>query len=68
MFLVLENAQSLAGIAVAIGIRRALSENCRRFPWKLAIGAVLVQAVLVAGVASVAARAVLGLQGVGACG
>ncbi|MBS0362831.1 MAG: NupC/NupG family nucleoside CNT transporter [Proteobacteria bacterium] len=43
----LENAQSLVGVALAIGICWALSENRRAFPWKLAIGAVLVQAVLV---------------------
>jgi CNT family concentrative nucleoside transporter len=43
----LENAQSLVGVALAIGLCWALSEDRRRFPWKLAIGAVLVQAVLV---------------------
>jgi len=42
-----ENAQSLVGIALAIGICWALSENRRCFPWKLAIGAVVVQALLV---------------------
>jgi CNT family concentrative nucleoside transporter len=43
----LENAQSLAGIAVTIAICWALSEKRRAFPWKLAIGAIAVQAGLV---------------------
>ncbi len=43
----LENAQSLVGIALAIGLCWAISENRGRFPWKLAIGAIVVQAVLV---------------------
>jgi CNT family concentrative nucleoside transporter len=43
----LENAQSLVGVAAVIGLCWAISEDRRRFPWKLAIGAVLVQAVLV---------------------
>jgi CNT family concentrative nucleoside transporter len=43
----LENAQSLVGIAAAIGICWVFSEDRRRFPWKLAIGAVVVQAVMV---------------------
>ena len=43
----LENAQSLVGIALAMGVCWALSEDRRRFPWKLAIGAVVVQALLV---------------------
>lgn len=43
----LENLQSLVGVALAIGICWALSEDRTRFPWKLAIGAVLVQAFLV---------------------
>jgi CNT family concentrative nucleoside transporter len=43
-----ENAQSLLGMAVVIGVCWALSENRRRFPWKLAIGAVALQAILVA--------------------
>ncbi|MGH6909537.1 MAG: NupC/NupG family nucleoside CNT transporter [Phenylobacterium sp.] len=42
-----ENAQSLVGIALAIGLCWAISENRRRFPWKLALGAIVVQAILV---------------------
>lgn len=43
----LENAQSLVGILLAIGLCWAISENRRRFPWKLALGAIAVQAILV---------------------
>jgi CNT family concentrative nucleoside transporter len=43
----LENAQSLVGVGAVIGLCWALSEDRRRFPWKLAVGAVIVQAVLV---------------------
>ena len=43
----LENAQSLAGVAVTIGLCWLLSEKRAAFPWKLAIGAVAVQAALV---------------------
>ena len=60
----LENAQSLVGIAVAIGVCWLLSENRARFPWKLAIGAVLVQAVLVLALFGLPALR-SGLQGVG---
>jgi len=42
-----ENAQSLLGLALVLGICWALSENRRRFPWKLAIGAIVLQALLV---------------------
>ncbi|MFI4975788.1 MAG: NupC/NupG family nucleoside CNT transporter [Caulobacterales bacterium] len=41
------NAQSLLGIALTIGICWALSEGRRQFPWKLALGALAVQAGLV---------------------
>ncbi|WP_122465587.1 NupC/NupG family nucleoside CNT transporter [Brevundimonas lutea] len=41
------NLQSLLGLAVIVGACWAVSENRRAFPWKLAIGAVLVQAALV---------------------
>ncbi len=60
----LENAQSLVGIVLTIGLCWALSEGRDRFPWKLAIGAVLVQGALVLllfGVAPLRA----GLVGVG---
>lgn len=43
----LENAQSLVGVASMMAICWALSEDRRRFPWKLAVGAVIVQALLV---------------------
>jgi CNT family concentrative nucleoside transporter len=42
-----ENAQSLVGVFVTMGICWALSEKRSAFPWKLAIGAVAVQAALV---------------------
>ncbi len=57
----LQNAQSLVGIAVTIGVCWLLSERRGAFPWKLTIGAVAVQAALVLllfGLPS--ARAVLG--------
>src|SRR5436189_5001489 len=59
-----ENAQSLVGIALTIGICWALSEKRRRFPWKLAVGAVLVQAALVLALFGLPALRA-GLQGVG---
>jgi CNT family concentrative nucleoside transporter len=43
----LQNAQSLVGIAATLLICWAISEDRRRFPWKLALGAVAVQAGLV---------------------
>jgi len=43
----LENAQSLVGILLTIGLCWAISENRRRFPWKLTLGAIAVQAILV---------------------
>src|ERR1022692_2155232 len=43
----LENAQSLVGVAVTMGICWALSEKRSAFPWKLALGAIAVQAGLV---------------------
>ena len=43
----LENAQSLVGVLGVIGLCWGLSENRGRFPWKLAVGAVIVQALLV---------------------
>jgi concentrative nucleoside transporter, CNT family len=59
-----ENAQSLLGLATVIGLCWALSENRRAFPWKLAIGAVALQAILVAALFGLPAlRAVLGGAG-----
>jgi CNT family concentrative nucleoside transporter len=43
----LENAQSLVGIALILLICWGVSENRARFPWKLAIGAMAVQGILV---------------------
>ena len=60
----LENAQSLVGVLGVIGLCWGLSENRGRFPWKLAVGAVIVQALLVLALFGVPAiRA--GLAGVG---
>jgi len=42
-----ENAQSVIGIVLIMGLCWAMSEDRRRFPWRLAVGAVIVQAVLV---------------------
>ena len=43
----LENAQSLVGVAVVLLICWAVSENRSRFPVRLAVGAILTQAILV---------------------
>jgi concentrative nucleoside transporter, CNT family len=43
----LENAQSLVGVVLILGLCWLMSEERRRFPWKLAAGAVLAQALLV---------------------
>ncbi|HEX7759417.1 MAG TPA: nucleoside transporter C-terminal domain-containing protein [Caulobacteraceae bacterium] len=43
----LQNAQSLVGVGFTIGVCWLLSEARGRFPWKLAIGALAVQAALV---------------------
>ena len=59
-----ENAQSLVGIALAIGLCWAISENRRRFPWKLAIGAIVVQALLVLALFGLPALAA-GLRAIG---
>jgi CNT family concentrative nucleoside transporter len=42
-----ENAQSLSGVVVTMAICWALSEQRRAFPWRLALGALAVQAGLV---------------------
>ncbi len=44
----LQNAQSLLGVVVITGLCWAVSERRGGFPWKLALGAVAAQAVLVA--------------------
>src|SRR5918998_2646667 len=41
------NAQSLLGLALILALTWALSEDRRRFPWRLAVGALLLQAALV---------------------
>ena len=43
----LENAQSLIGLFLTVGLCWAFSENRRQFPWRIAIGAVLLQLALV---------------------
>ncbi|MBU1325187.1 MAG: NupC/NupG family nucleoside CNT transporter [Alphaproteobacteria bacterium] len=53
------NAQALLGVLVVIAACWVVSENRRRFPWKLALGAVAVQAALV-----LALFAIPGSQGV----
>ncbi|MDB5456848.1 MAG: sodium dependent nucleoside transporter [Caulobacter sp.] len=42
-----ENVQSLAGLALTLALCWIVSENRKRFPWKLAIGAILIQVGLV---------------------
>lgn len=59
-----ENAQSLLGVVVVLLACVAMSENRRRFPWKLAIGAIAVQAVLVLALFGLPALRA-GLQAVG---
>jgi CNT family concentrative nucleoside transporter len=55
-----ENAQSLLGLVLVLGICWALSEDRRRFPWKMALGAIVLQALLVAALFGLpAVRAVL---------
>ncbi len=48
MFSIL-NLQSLVGLVVIVGACWALSENRRAFPWRLTLGAIGVQALLVLG-------------------
>ena len=43
----LENAQSLVGVALTLVVCWALSEDRKRFPWRLALGALAVQIGLV---------------------
>jgi len=42
-----ENLQSLVGLALAMGLCWAFAEDKRRFPWKLAIGSLLLQLALI---------------------
>lgn len=44
----LENAQSLVGVILPVAVCWAVSENRRRFPWRLAVGSVALQVLLVA--------------------
>ena len=53
------NLQSLLGLVVIVAVCWAISENRRAFPWRLALGAVAVQAALV-----LALFAIPGSQGV----
>ena len=43
----IENAQSLVGVGLTLALCWGLSEDRRRFPWKLALGAVVIQIGLV---------------------
>jgi len=58
-----ENAQSFVGVAVILLVCWAVSENRGKFPWKLAIGAITVQALLVLALFGLPALR-SGLQGV----
>lgn len=60
----LQNAQSLVGVALVLAICWGISENRARFPWKLAIGAMTVQGLLVLALFGLPALRA-GLQGVG---
>ena len=42
-----ENVQALAGLALTLGLCWLVSENRKRFPWVLAIAALVVQVLLV---------------------
>jgi CNT family concentrative nucleoside transporter len=59
-----ENAQSFVGLGLIVLVCWALSEDRRRFPWKLAIGAVILQGLLVLALFGVPALRA-GLAGVG---
>jgi concentrative nucleoside transporter, CNT family len=43
----IENAQSLIGLAATLALCWAMSEDRRRFPWRLALGAIAIQVGLV---------------------
>jgi CNT family concentrative nucleoside transporter len=60
----LQNAQSLAGVVVTLGLCWAMSERRRAFPWKLALGALATQIALVVLLFGLpGARSVLGVVG-----
>jgi len=60
----LENLQSLVGLTLILLACWAMSEDRRKFPWKLAAGAIALQAVLVLALFGVPAlRAVLAAMG-----
>ena len=59
-----ENAQSLIGLVAILFVCWLFSENRRRFPWLLAIGALVVQALLVLALFGVPALRT-GLAGIG---
>ena len=64
-----ENAQSLTGLCLTMLICWLVSEDRRRFPWKLALGAIAVQAGLVLALfGAPAARAVLQAMAAGVNG
>ena len=42
-----DNGRAIIGALLIIGFCWALSENRKRFPWRLALGAMLVQAALI---------------------
>ena len=42
-----ENVQALAGLALTLGLCWLVSENRKRFPWVLAVAALIVQVLLV---------------------
>ena len=59
-----ENAQSLAGLALVLGLCWLMSEDRRRFPWRLVLATVAVQALLILALFGVPAlRAPLALAG-----
>ncbi|HEX5377150.1 MAG TPA: nucleoside transporter C-terminal domain-containing protein [Phenylobacterium sp.] len=59
-----ENAQSFVGLGLIVLVCWALSEDRRRFPWKLTLGALILQALLVLALFGVPALRA-GLAGVG---
>ena len=60
----MENAQSVLGVVLIIGLCWAFSERRRAFPFRLAVGAVIAQAALVVLFFGLpAARNVLGAAG-----